>query len=97
MSRLQRGLTGVTNGGSGFSRSAGSQVSGDRQATKSFEELKRLIDSRLVEKLDLSRGIDLAGDTLRREIRLVVDRVCDKDNQLLNRLERERLIYEVLD
>ncbi|MGH7221715.1 MAG: CpaF family protein [Gemmataceae bacterium] len=70
---------------------------GDRQGTKSFEELKRLIHGKLVDKLDLSRVSDLEGDTLRREIRLVVERLCDTENPLLNRMERERLIDEVLD
>jgi pilus assembly protein CpaF len=70
----------------------------DRQnGTKSFEELKRLIHGKLVEKLDLSRVSDLEGETLRREIRLVVERLCDTENPLLNRMERERLIDEVLD
>ncbi len=69
----------------------------DRQGTKSFEELKRLIHGKLVDKLDLSRVSDLEGDTLRREIRLVVERLCDTENPLLNRMERERLIDEVLD
>jgi pilus assembly protein CpaF len=69
----------------------------DRQSNKSFEELKRLIHGKLVDKLDLSRVSDLAGDTLRREIRLVVERLCDTENPLLNRMERERLIDEVLD
>ena len=62
-----------------------------------FEELKRRIHGKLVDKLDLSRVSDLAGDTLRREIRLVVERLCDTENPLLNRMERERLIDEVLD
>src|SRR6185295_14226366 len=61
------------------------------------DELKRIIHSKLVDKLDLSRVSDLAGDTLRREIRLVVERLCDTENPLLNRMERERLIDEVLD
>jgi pilus assembly protein CpaF len=56
-----------------------------------------LIHSKLVDKLDLSSVSDLAGDTLRREIRLVVERLCDTENPLLNRMERERLIDEVLD
>src|SRR5579863_4376079 len=63
----------------------------------SFEDLKTLIHSRLVDKLDLSRLGDLEGDTLRREIRLVVEHLCDTENPLLNRSERERLIEEVLD
>ena len=62
-----------------------------------FESLKRLIHGKLVDKLDLSRLGDLQGDTLRREIRLVVEHLCDTENPLLNRSERERLIEEVLD
>jgi pilus assembly protein CpaF len=97
MSRLQRGLSGLSNSGS-MSRLGGSMAGGgDRQGTKSFEELKRLIHGKLVDKLDLSRVSDLEGDTLRREIRLVVERLCDTENPLLNRMERERLIDEVLD
>ncbi|MGL4554294.1 MAG: CpaF family protein [Gemmataceae bacterium] len=68
-----------------------------REGTKSFEELKRIIHGKLVDKLDLSRVSDLEGDTLKREIRLVVERLCDTENPLLNRMERERLIDEVLD
>ncbi|GAB4162971.1 MAG: CpaF family protein [Planctomycetaceae bacterium] len=62
-----------------------------------FEVLKQMIHSKLVDKLDLSRIGDLEGDTLRREIRLVVEHLCDTENPLLNRSERERLIEEVLD
>src|SRR5215211_7537544 len=102
MSRLQRGLSGLSNNGmngggnNGLSR-LNSQSGLERQGSKSFEELKRLIHSKLVDKLDLSRVSDLDGDTLRREIRLVVERLCDTENPLLNRMERERLIDEVLD
>src|SRR6059036_2002325 len=96
MSRLSRGLTGVNSSAGSPSRLL-SGGGGERQGTKSFEELKRLIHSKLVEKLDLSRVSDLEGETLRREIRLVVERLCDTENPLLNRMERERLIDEVLD
>src|SRR5579883_1116140 len=96
MSRLQRGLSGLSHNGSA-SRLGGSMAGVDRQGTKSFGELKRLIHGKLVDKLDLSRVSDLEGDTLRREIRLVVERLCDTENPLLNRMERERLIDEVLD
>src|ERR1700722_8797187 len=99
MSRLQRGLNGLNGAANtgGGSRLGSSLNGGDRQAGKSFEELKRLIHGKLVDKLDLSRVSDLEGDTLRREIRLVVERLCDTENPLLNRMERERLIDEVLD
>src|SRR5919204_78496 len=94
--RFHRGWTG--RGGAGATSRRNSPLGGaDRQGPKSFEELKRLIHGKLVDKLDLSRVSDLEGETLRREIRLVVERLCDTENPLLNRMERERLIDEVLD
>src|SRR5689334_24611997 len=62
-----------------------------------FEELKRRIHTKLVDKLDLTRVGDLAGDVLRREIRLVVEHLCDTEDALLNRSEREKVVDEVLD
>src|SRR5262245_58802349 len=88
MSRLQRGLTGLSAPGGASIGAAGSRIGGaslpnlERQGTKSFEELKRLIHGKLVDKLDLSRVSDLEGETLRREIRLVVERLCDTENPL---------------
>ncbi len=75
-----------------LSRTNPGQASGDE-----FEQLKRHIHGKLVDKLDMSRLGELEGDTLRREIRLVVEHLCDTENPLLNRSERERLIEEVLD
>jgi len=62
-----------------------------------FDNLKRRIHGKLVDKLDLSRVGELQGDTLRKEIRLVVEHLCDTEDTFLNRNERERLIEEVLD
>ena len=62
-----------------------------------FENLKRRIHGKLVDKLDLTRVGELEGDVLRREIRLVVEHLCDTEDTLLNRNERERLVDEVLD
>jgi pilus assembly protein CpaF len=62
-----------------------------------FDELKRRIHGKLVDKLDLTRVGELEGETLRREIRLVIEHLCDTEDTLLNRNERERLIEEVLD
>ncbi len=62
-----------------------------------LEELKQRIHGKLVDKLDLSRIGELDGDTLRREIRLVVEHLCDTEDTLLNRGERDRLVGEVLD
>ncbi len=70
---------------------------GDKSKEKEFEDLKRRIHGKLVDKLDLTRIGDLEGDVLRKEIRLVVEHLCDTEDTLLNRAERERLIEEVLD
>jgi len=64
---------------------------------QNFEKLKQKIHGKLVDKLDLSRIGELEGDKLRREIRMVVEHLCDSEDTLLNRNERERLIEEVLD
>ena len=63
----------------------------------SFEELKQRIHAKLVDKLDLSRVTDMQSDVFRREIRMVVEHLCDTEDTLLNRNERERLVDEVLD
>jgi len=62
-----------------------------------FEALKQRIHGKLVDKLDMARVGELEGDVLRREIRLVVEHLCDTDETLLNRSERELLIGEVLN
>ena len=69
----------------------------DANRQTQFEEVKRRIHSKLVDKLDLSRVGDLKGDTLRREIRMVVEHLCDAEDTLLNRQERERIVDEVID
>src|SRR5712672_1007196 len=70
---------------------------GDKSQTSDFDTLKRKIHTKLVDKLDLTRVGELEGDVLRREIRLVVEHLCDTEDTLLNRTERERLVEEVLD
>jgi pilus assembly protein CpaF len=64
---------------------------------QAFDSLKRLIHSKLVDKLDLTRVGDMEGERLRREIKLVVEHLCDTENPMLNRTERDRLVEEVLD
>jgi pilus assembly protein CpaF len=69
----------------------------DSAKAEEFDQLKRRIHNKLVDKLDLNRVGELQGDVLRREIRLVVEHLCDTEETFLNRAERERLIEEVLD
>ena len=69
----------------------------EQTKAEEYEQTKRRIHSKLVDKLDLSRIGDMKGEVLRREIRLVVEHLCDAENTLLNRAERDRIIEEVLD
>ena len=39
----------------------------------------------------------LKGESFRREIRLVVEHLCDSENTFLNRSERDKIVDEVLD
>ena len=66
-------------------------------STSEFSVLKQQIHQKLIAKLDLNRVGDLEGDVLRREIKMVVEHLCDAENTLLNRSEREQLVEEVLD
>jgi pilus assembly protein CpaF len=98
MSRLQQGLSrlnSISNQGLRTSATGGSLAGGSSQ--KNYEDLKRHIHAKLVEKLDFTRVKDLASDALRRDIRKVIEHLCDTENPLLNRMERERLIDEILD
>jgi pilus assembly protein CpaF len=99
MTRLQQGLSRLSSSNHGSRLGMSSHGSSSQAATgnKSFEELKRHIHAKLVEKLDFTRVRDLASDALRRDIRRVVEHLCDTENPLLNRMERERLIDEILD
>ncbi len=62
-----------------------------------FNELKQRIHQKLIAKLDLNRVSELEGGVLRREIKSVIEHLCDAENTMLNRTERERLVEEVLD
>ena len=102
MSRLSSrgsvsGRSTVRGGSSSTNNNDISNEGRERQANVNYEELKRVIHDKLIDKLDLSKISSLDTDTIRREIRLVAERLCDTENPLLNRMERERLIDEVMD
>ena len=69
----------------------------EQSKQEEFEIIKRRMHQRLVDKIDLSRVGDLKGESFRREIRLVVEHLCDSENTFLNRSERDKLVDEVLD
>jgi pilus assembly protein CpaF len=62
-----------------------------------YEVLKQRIHQKLIGKLDLSRVTDLENENMKREVRTVVERLCDGENNFLNRSERDRLVEEVMD
>lgn len=100
MSRLQQGLSrlnSISRHGTSASYAGMASTTGAANSNKSFEDLKRHIHSKLVEKLDFTRVKDLHSDALRKDIRRVIEHLCDTENPLLNRVERERLIDEILD
>src|SRR3954467_11410482 len=101
MSRLQQGiskLNSLSSQGSNISRLSSPSMGGSSGGGgKNFEDLKRQIHSKLVERLDFTRVRDLSSDAMRRDIRRVIEHLCDTENPLLNRIEREKLIEEVLD
>jgi pilus assembly protein CpaF len=98
MSRLQQGLSRLNSlSRHGTSASYSGLASTTAAGNKSFEDLKRHIHAKLVEKLDFTRVKDLQSDALRKDIRRVIEHLCDTENPLLNRIERERLIDEILD
>jgi pilus assembly protein CpaF len=64
---------------------------------KSFDEAKKAIHQKLVDRLDPSKFTNLGEDVLRKEIRTAVEYLCRQENLPLNRIEQERLIEEVVD
>ena len=74
-----------------------STAANTKDTISEYDQLKQRIHQKLIGKLDLTRISDLEGDVLKREIRLVIEHLCDGESNLLNRAERDRLIEEVLD
>lgn len=60
-------------------------------------ELRRLIREKLLAKLDASKLGDLDRDTLRRELRLALQRICDAVDAGLLPRQQARLIDEILN
>ncbi|WP_162661741.1 CpaF family protein [Tuwongella immobilis] len=62
------------------------------------EELKRQIHAKLVERLDFTRVKDVNNnEQLRREVRRVIEALCDTENPMLSRGDRELIIESILD
>lgn len=73
-------------------------ASAPRQAFEQrFQQLKADIHRQLVEMIDLSKLGHWPQDRLRREVRGLAIRLVQQSPELLNQIERERLIDELMD
>ena len=63
----------------------------------SFQKLKGKIHRQIVEMLDISKLSRWKQERLRREVRQLASRLMAKSPEMLNEVERERLIDEVMD
>jgi pilus assembly protein CpaF len=62
-----------------------------------FQRLKADIHRQLVEMIDITRLGHLHPEQLRREVRSLAARLAHSSPEMLNQLERERLIDEIMD
>ena len=62
-----------------------------------FQKLKSDIHRQLVEGLDISRLHQIKPERLRREVRELAIRLTQSSPEMLNELERERLVSEIMD
>jgi pilus assembly protein CpaF len=62
-----------------------------------YQEIKAQIHARLINEMELSKLEALGADQLRRELRQTIQHLAQSTQLPLNRVERERLVQEVID
>ncbi|MCS6850443.1 MAG: CpaF family protein [Gemmataceae bacterium] len=62
-----------------------------------FQKLKADVHRQLVEMLDISKISHWPPDRLRREVRALAVRLATESTEMLNEVDRERLVSEVMD
>jgi len=100
MSRLQRGLSslnGAASAGGGTRMGMSLPGGGDRQGTKSFEELKRLIHANWSTSSTCRASAILKATHCAARFAWSSNVCATRKTHCPNRMERERLIDEVLD
>jgi pilus assembly protein CpaF len=60
-------------------------------------ELRKQIHERLIDEIDLTKLEALGPDVMRQELRQVIGKLVVEDDVMLNRIERERLVQELID
>jgi pilus assembly protein CpaF len=76
---------------------ADTERNGKRNLALQFQKLKADIHRQLVENLDISRLHRIKPERLRREVRELAVRYSTTTPEMLNELERERLVDEIMD
>jgi pilus assembly protein CpaF len=61
-----------------------------------FQQLKAVIHQQLIESLDLTRVVQEDRERLMGQVRALADRVCKTRKEILGRLDRERLLDELM-
>ena len=69
----------------------------DGRQTAEHRRLKAQLHQQLVANMNLAAMNNVNQDTLRSEVRRVLEELCNRSNHLLNRPVRERLVTEVMD
>jgi pilus assembly protein CpaF len=80
----------------------GKSVVSDRPAAAGkvpevYQEIKRNVHNQLIDDIELSKLDTLKPEALRAELRNTIERLVASSRWPLNRIERERLVQEVLD
>jgi pilus assembly protein CpaF len=79
-------------------RTAPAEVAESESAVPDFfHDTKTQLHRQLVDQLELSKLEQLPPEALRAELRIVINSHIDASNIALNRIERERLVQELLD
>lgn len=66
------------------------------EVEQQFQQLKATIHQQLVESLDLNHVANQDRDRLRVQVHALADKVCRSRKEILGRLDRERLLDELL-
>ncbi|MGD8860483.1 MAG: CpaF family protein [Myxococcales bacterium] len=69
----------------------------DSQGAPMYQEIKAQVHQQLINNLELSKLETLPSDELRAELRSTIEALARSSAFPLNRIERERLVQEVLD
>jgi pilus assembly protein CpaF len=65
------------------------------QASRAYQQMKSRVHHLLLERLDLEAVERMAGDRLRDELSMMVDRILTEENMVVNASERRTLVRDI--